>query len=51
MVFLELWQDSRVMTMNTGSLSCCPREIQSPFELRGGAGDCFLVTAGHVDLI
>ena len=30
MVFLELWQDSRVTTGNSGSLLCWPREDQSP---------------------
>ena len=37
MVFLELWRNvwgfSRVTTGNSGSLSCGPREVQSPFEL------------------
>ena len=50
-VFLELWRDSRVMTGNSGNLSCCPCEVQSPFELRGGAGDCSWFTAGQIDLI
>ena len=39
------------MTGNPGSLSCCPREDQSPFELLGGAGDCSRVIAGQIDLI
>ena len=38
-VFLELRWDSGVMTENSGSLLCCPREVQSPFEFCGGAGD------------
>ena len=38
------------MTGNPGSLSCCPREDQSPFELLGGAGDCSRVIAGQIDL-
>ena len=42
--FLEFWREvwgfSRVTTGNSGSLLCCPREVQSPFELRGGAQDC-----------
>ena len=42
--FLEFWQEvwgfSRVTMGNSGSLLCCPREVQSPFELRGGAQDC-----------
>ena len=50
-VFLELRRDSRGTTGNSGSLSCCPREVQSPFELRGGAGDCSRITAGQIDLI
>ena len=32
-------------------LSSCPREVQSPFEWRGGAGDYSQVTAGQIDLI
>ena len=50
-VFLELWQDSGVMMRNSESLSCWPREVQSPFELRGRAGDCSRDTAGQIDLI
>ena len=49
--FLELWRNiwgfSRVTTGNSGSLSCGPREVQSPFELRGGARHCSRVTAGE----
>ena len=48
-VFLELQREvsgfSRVMMGNSGSLSCCPREVQSPFELQGGERDCSRVTA------
>ena len=39
------------MTGNLESLSCCSREVRSPFELRGGAGHCSRVTAGQIDLI
>ena len=39
------------MMGNSGSLSFWPREIQSPFESRGGAGNCSRVTAGQTDLI
>ena len=28
-----------------------PKEVQSPFEVRGVAGDCSQVTAGLIDLI
>ena len=45
MVFLELQQDSRVTTGNSGSLSCCPREVQSPFKLRGGGVFLFILAA------
>ena len=31
----EVWGFSRVMTQNSGSLSCCLREVQSPFEYEG----------------
>ena len=50
-VFLELLWDSRVTTGIAGSLSCCPREVQSAFKLQGGAGDCSRVTSGQIDLI
>ena len=54
MVFLELqreiWGFSQVMTGNSGSLPCCPRELQSLFELCWGAGDCSRVTAGESGL-
>ena len=43
--------DSGVMTGNSGSLLCFPREVQSPFELRGGAWDCSRVNAGQKDVI
>ena len=53
--FFELWPDvwgfSRGTTGNSGILSCVPREVQSPFEVRRGAGDCTRVTAGQIDLI
>ena len=38
----DVWSFSSVMTENSGSLSCCPREIESPFEFLGEAGDCSL---------
>ena len=38
------------MTGNSGSLLCCPWKVQSPFQLRGGAGDCSRVTAGQIYL-
>ena len=54
MVFLELqreiWGFSQVMTGNSGSLPCYPRELQSLFELCWGAGDCSRVTAGESGL-
>ena len=31
--------------------SCCPREVQSPFELREGVRDSSRVAAGQIDLI
>ena len=43
-VFLELCRDSRVTMRSSGSLSCWPGEVQSEFELLGGAGDCSRVT-------
>ena len=51
MVSLELRRDSRVTTGNSGSHSCCQREVQSPLELQGGAGDCSRVTARQIDLM
>ena len=52
--FFELQQDvwvfSRVMTGNSGSLSCGPREVQSPFELRRRARHCSRVEAGKSGL-
>ena len=40
MVFFEvrrdMWRFSGVMMGNLGSLTCGPREVQSPFKLRGG---------------
>ena len=35
----------------TQNLSCFPREVQSPFELREGVRDSSRVTAGQTDLI
>ena len=49
-VFLELWQDSRVTTGNSGCLLCWPREVQSPFELQGGVQHCSRVTVGESGL-
>ena len=44
MVFFELrrdvWCFSRIMTGNSGSLWCGPREVQSPFGLQGGVQHC-----------
>ena len=40
----DVWGFSRVTTGNSGSLSCGPREVQSPFELRGGVRHCSPVT-------
>ena len=55
MVFLELRQEacgsSRVVMGTSGNLSCCLREVKSPFELPGGAWDCSRVTAGDSGLI
>ena len=34
----DVWGFSRVMKGNSGSLSCGPREAESPFELRGEHG-------------
>ena len=54
MFFLELrwevWGFSRFMTGNSGSLSCCPREVQSSFELQGEVPDRAQVTAGQEGL-
>ena len=54
MVFLELlhdvWDFFPVMTEKSGSLSCGPREVQSPFEWLGGARHCSRVTAGESGL-
>ena len=46
----EAWDSSPVTTGYSGSLSCCLREVKSPFELRGGARDCSGVTAGESGL-
>ena len=54
MVFLELqrevWGFSQVSMGNSGSLSCCLREVQSPFELPGGMWDNSRVTARELGL-
>ena len=34
----EVWDSSLVTTGYSGSLSCCLREVKSPFELRGERG-------------
>ena len=44
----EVWDSSLVTTGYSGSLSCCLREVKSPFELRGGARNCSGVTAGEI---
>ena len=53
MAFLELrrdeWSFSQVMMGNSVSLSCGPREVQVPFELRG-AWHRSQVTAGEMGL-
>ena len=36
----DVWCFSRVTMGNSGSLLCGPREVQSPFKLRGGARHC-----------
>ena len=43
----RVWCFTRVMTGNSGSLSCGPREIQFPFELRGVAQLCCRVSEGE----
>ena len=43
---LDVWGFSQVSTGNSGNLSCGPREVQSPFALRGGARQCSRVVAG-----
>ena len=51
LVFLKLrreaWDSSAATLGNSGSLSCCLREVKSPFELRGGARDHSGVSAGE----
>ena len=51
MVFLKLQWDFRVMIGNSGNLSCFLREVQSPFELQWGAGDCSQVTTRQIHLM
>ena len=50
-VFLELRHDisgfSHITTVNSGSLWCGPREVQSPLELQGGVWHCSRVTEGN----
>ena len=54
MVCLELWREawgsSAGATGRSGSLSCCLREVKSPFKLRGPAQECSRVTAGKSGL-
>ena len=54
MVCLELWREawgfSSVTMGNSESLSCCLREVKSPFELRRGAQECSGVMAGESGL-
>ena len=55
MVLLELrheaWGSSQVAMGTSGNLACYLREVMSPFELRGGAWDCFRVTARKSGII
>ena len=46
----DVWCFSRVMSGSSGSLSCGPREVQSPFDLRGGARHFSRVMAGESGL-
>ena len=48
LVFLELqqWDSSPANLWNSGSLTCCLREVKSPCELRGASQDSFSVSAG-----
>ena len=41
----RVWGFSGVMTGNSGSLTCGPRDVLSPFYLRGGGRHCYQVTA------
>ena len=43
----EAWDSSAATLGNSGSLSCCLREVKSPFELRGGARDRSGVLTGE----
>ena len=43
----DMWGFSPVMMRNSGSLSCGPREVLSPFVLRGRARHCSRVMAGE----
>ena len=46
----EAWGSSAGTTGSSGSLSCCLREVTSPFELLGRAQECSGVTAGELSL-
>ena len=52
LVFLELWREAwdsfEDTPTNSGSISCCLREVKSPFQLRGRAWDCSGVSAGDL---
>ena len=43
----EAWDSSAATLGNSGSLSCCLREVKSPFELQGGARDRSGVLTGE----
>ena len=50
MVFLELWREVRFFSSYDGELReplVLLQEVQSQFQLRGGARDCSQVTAGE----
>ena len=46
----DVWVFYRLTTGNSGSFFCGPREVQSPFGMRGGAQDCSRITAGDTGL-
>ena len=46
----EAWDSSPANPGNSGSLSCCVREVKPPFELQRGARDYSGVTAGESGL-
>ena len=46
----EAWGSSAGTTGSSGSLSCCLREVNSPFELLGRAQECSGVMAGESGL-